>query len=161
MQQMMQRLKMGNRQSMGMNPLMQAQMMNELKYRQLYEEERARNEELEHKMEQLIDRIERHTENNMKIKSKYSKEIETLMYQNSVLEREVEELRLEGNNDGILENELRMAEERVRGMENEVEILRVENGTVKMTLGREMFWEMEYGKELGWESVIKRGFLMV
>ena len=112
--------------------------MNELKYRQLYEEERARNEELEHKMEQLIDRIERHTENNMKIKSKYSKEIETLMYQNSVLEREVEELRLEGNNDGVLENELRMAEERARGLESEIEILRVENGTVKMTLGRDI-----------------------
>lgn len=132
----MNRMKM-NTPNMGINPLMQAQMMNELKYRQLYEEERARNEDLEHKMENLIERIERHTENNMKIKSKYSKEIEGLMYQNSVLERELEELRLEGGSNPEMENELRLADEKLQTQNVELENLRTELATLKMTLERE------------------------
>ena len=84
----------------GVNPLIQAQMMNEMKYRRLYEEERSRNENLERKMASLIDRIERHTENNMKIKAQFTKDIEHLRYQVSMLEQENEDLRMNQQRGG-------------------------------------------------------------
>lgn len=81
----------------GPNPLLQAQMMNELKYRRLYEEERSRNEVLERKMTSLIDKIERHTENNMKIKARFSKDIQNMMREIHQLENENEDLRRNQN----------------------------------------------------------------
>ena len=76
------------------NPLLQAQMMNEMRYRRLYEEERSRNETLEIKMTSLIEKIERHTENNMKIKARFSKDIENMMREIHRLENENEELKI-------------------------------------------------------------------
>ena len=118
----------------GVNPLIQAQMMNELKYRRLYEEERARNENLERKMASLIDRIERHTENNMKIKAKYSKEIEHLRYQVNILERENEDFRVNQNQNGEdlqmqlnqISTQKQDLEQRVQMLQNELEMARVE-----------------------------------
>ena len=92
----------------GVNPLIQAQMMNELKYRRLYEEEKHRNENLERKMTSFVDRIERHKENNMKIKAKYNNEIDHMRYQINLLERENEDLRISANVGGEeLQNQVR------------------------------------------------------
>lgn len=111
----------------GVNPLVQAQMMNELKYRRLYEEEHHRNENLERKMGSLIDRIERHTENNMKIKAKYSKDIEHLRYQVSMLERENEDLRVNQERGGQdLQRELEAVQAQRGDLESKLQMVQSE-----------------------------------
>lgn len=128
MQQMMHNFnQMSLQTGNGVNPLVQAQMMNELKYRRLYEEERNRNENLERKMSSLIDRIERHTENNMKIKAKYSKEIEHLRYQVNMLERENEDLRLSRERGGQdLQRELEAAQAQRGDLDSKLQMLQNE-----------------------------------
>lgn len=78
-------------------------------------------------MSSLIDRIERHTENNMKIKAKYSKEIEHLRYQVSMLERENEELRLDEQRGGQnLQRELEALDAQKGDLEAKVAMLQGE-----------------------------------
>ena len=122
----------------GVNPLVQAQMMNELKYRRLYEEERHRNENLERKMTSLIDRIERHTENNMKIKANYSKEIEHLRYQASMLERENEDLRMNQQRGGEgLQRQLEEMEKNNFNLQSQVKMLENDLEMTRMNLEQE------------------------
>jgi hypothetical protein len=122
----------------GVNPLIQAQMMNELKYRRLYEEERLRNENLERKMTSLIDRIERHTENNMKIKAKYSKEIENLRYQRNMLEQENEELQMNQQRGGEgMQREIEMLMTQKRELEGKVQMMEGEMGMLRGRLDEE------------------------
>lgn len=139
MQQMMHNFnQMSLQTGNGVNPLVQAQMMNELKYRRLYEEERNRNENLENKMTSLIDRIERHTENNMKIKAKYSKEIEHLRYQGSMLERENEDLRMnqQRGGEGLL-RQLEEVEKQKMDLQSKLQMVQGELEVTKMNLEQE------------------------
>ena len=139
MQQMMQNFnQMSLQTGNGVNPLVQAQMMNELKYRRLYEEERNRNESLESKMTSLIDRIERHTENNMKIKAKYSKEIEHLRYQATMLERENEDFRLneQRGGEGLL-RQLEEVEKQKMDLQGKLQMVQGELEVTKMNLEEE------------------------
>ena len=123
----------------GVNPLVQAQMMNELKYRRLYEEERSRNENLERKMSSLIDRIERHTENNMKIKAKYSKEIEHLRYEVNMLQRENEDLRMNEQRGGEgLQREIEGLNSAKMDLESQLGMVQNELEMTKMRLEEEM-----------------------
>ena len=116
------------------NPLLQAQMMNEMRYRRLYEEERSRNETLEIKMTSLIEKIERHTENNMKIKARFSKDIENMMREIHRLENENEELKILQNQTNPetqiqiynLKRNLMQLEEQNNFYKNEVEKLNQE-----------------------------------
>lgn len=138
MNQMMQNFGQMHQNNGPMNPLLQAQMMNEMRYRRLYEEERLRNEDLERKMSNLIDRIERHTENNMKIKAKYSKEIEHLIYQLNVLSQENEELLMRGQEENPdLLQKLSDTEMINKELESQINILRMETDRTMNELAEE------------------------